>query len=70
MNCIIHQAMTDALKYVDSCNATANDPFENNEAPEISGMESSVLSKDAESRYQALSKTNEKETLDKGLKLL
>ena len=68
MNPIIQQAMTDALNYVDSCNAAAKDPLDNIKIPEVSGMESSVLSRDDENRSQAKQTANE--TLDKGLKLL
>ena len=78
MNPIIQQAMTDALIYIDSCNTAANDPLENIETPEVSGFESSELSKDDENRSHALDenhspaleKSNANETLDKGLKML
>ena len=40
MNPIIHQAMTDALNYVDKINAAAKDSLNNIETPENSGMES------------------------------
>ena len=69
MNPIIQQAMTDALKYIDSCNTAANDPLENIEPPEVSGVESSELSKD-DNRSHALEKSNANERLDKGLKML
>ena len=65
---IVQQAMTDALNYIDSCNTAANDPFENIETPEVSGLESSELSRHAKNRSQAKQIANE--TLDKGLKLL
>ena len=68
MNSIVQQAMTDALNYIDSCNTAANDPLENIEAPEVSGLESSELSRHDENRSQAKQIANE--TLDKGLKLL
>ena len=45
MNPIIPQAMTDALNYVDSYNAAAKDPLDNIQTPEVSGMESSELSR-------------------------
>ena len=78
MNPIIQQAMTDALNYIDSCNTAANDPLENIETPEVSGFESSELSKDDENRSHALDenhspaleKSKANETLDKGLKML
>ena len=62
--------MTDALNYDDSCNAAANDPSENIETPEVSGVEGSELSKNDGIRPHAPTKTNANETLDKGLKLL
>ena len=62
--------MTDALNYIDSCNIAANDPLGNIETPEVSGFESSKLSKDSENRSHALEKSKANETLDKGLKLL
>ena len=68
MNSIVQQAMTDALNYFDSCNTAANDPLENIETPEVSGLESSELSRNDENRSQAKQIANE--TLDKGLKLL
>ena len=68
MNSIVQQAMTDALNYIDSCNTAANDPLENIETPEVSGLESSELSRHDENRSQAKQIANE--TLDKGLKLL
>ena len=78
MNPIIQQAMTDALNYIDSCNTAANDPLENIETPEVSGFESSELSKDDENRSHALDenhspaleKSKANETLVKGLKML
>ena len=78
MNLIIQQAMTDALNYIDSCNTAANDPLENIETPEVSGFESSELSKNDENRSHALDenhspaleKSKANETLDKGLKML
>ena len=45
--------MTEALNYVDSCNAAAKDPLDNVETPEVSGMESSELSRNDENRSQA-----------------
>ena len=69
MNPIIQQAMTDALNYIDSCNTAANDPLENIEPPEVSGVESSELSKD-DNPSNALEKSNANERLDKGLKML
>ena len=70
MNSIVQQAMTDALNYIDSCNIAANDPLGNIETPEVSGFESSKISKDDENRSHALEKSKANETLDKGLKLL
>ena len=70
MNSIVQQTMTDALNYIDRCNTAANDPLENIETPEVSGLESSELSKDNENRSHALEKSKANETLDKGLKLL
>ena len=69
MNPIIQQAMTDALNYIDSCNTAANDPLENIEPSEVSGVESSELSKD-DNPSNALEKSNANERLDKGLKML
>ena len=69
MNPIILQAMTDALNYIDSCNTVANDPLENIKPPEVSGVESSELSKD-DNRSHALEMSNANERLDKGLKML
>ena len=68
MNPIIQQAMTDALNYVDSCNAAAKDPLDNAKTPEVSAMERSELSSDDENRSQAKQTANE--TLDTGLKWL
>ena len=65
MNPFIPQAMNDALKYVDSCNAAAIDPLENIEAAEDPGMESSELSKVDENRSGVLSKTNANKPLIK-----
>ena len=65
MNPFIPQAMNDALKYADSCNAAAIDPLENIEAAEDPGMESSELSKDDENRSGVLSKTNANKPLIK-----
>ena len=62
--------MTDALNCDHSCNAAANDPLENIETPEVSGVEKSEFSKNDEIRSHAPTKTNANETLDKGLKLL
>ena len=58
--------MTDALNYIDNC----KDPLEIIENPEVSGFESSELSKDDENRSHALEKSNANETLDKGLEML
>ena len=70
LNSVVQQAMTDALNYIDSCNTAANDPLENIETPEVSGFESSELSKDDENRSHPLEKPKANETLEKGLKLL
>ena len=70
INSVIQQAMSDALNYVDSCNAAANDPLETIETPEVPGVENSEFSKDNEKCSHALKKSNANETLDKGLKLL
>ena len=67
MNSIVQQAMTDALNYIYSCNTAANDPLENVETPEVSGLECSELSRHDENRSQAKQIANE--TLDKKLKL-
>ena len=69
MDPIIQQAMTGALNYIDSCNTAANDPLENIEPPEVSGVESSELSK-GDNRSHALEKSNANERLYKGLKML
>ena len=59
MKSIIQQAMTDALNYIDSCNTAANDPLENTAIPEVSGLESSELSRNDENRSQAKQIANE-----------
>ena len=63
---VVTEALTDALNYVDSCNAAAKDPLDNVETPEVSGLESSEMSRDDEDRSQAKQIANK--TLDKGLK--
>ena len=68
MNSIVQPAMTDALNYIDSCKTAPNDPLENIKTPEVSGLESSELSRNDENRSQAKQIANE--TLDEGLKLL
>ena len=56
--------MTDALNYVDSCNAAAKDRLDNNETSEVLRMESPELSKDDGNRSKA--KQTDNETLDEG----
>ena len=67
-NSTVQQVMTDALNYIDSCNTAANDPLGSIDTPEVSGLESSELSRHDENRSQAKQLANA--TLDKGLKLL
>ena len=69
INPVNQQELSDALNYVNSCNAAANDLLEKIETSEVSGVESSEFSKDDEKCSHALKKSNANETLDKGFKL-